>query len=81
MQRRVERTFFDLELRVRRVFDPAHHGEAVHRSPGERLEDQEIQRAADEIELRCGHIRRCEMEPLPRSLRFLGLDTRFYQTV
>ena len=50
MERGIERAFFDLELVACGLLDPAEDGETVHRSPGERLEDEQVEGAADEVD-------------------------------
>jgi hypothetical protein len=55
MERGIERSFLDLELVFRGLFDSSQDGETVHRSPGERLEDEQIECAANEVDLRCRH--------------------------
>ena len=46
----VERAFFDLECAVRGVFDPSRDGVAVAWSPGECLEDEDVEGAFEEVE-------------------------------
>src|SRR4051812_48703598 len=53
MQRRVERALLDLQPVFRDVLDPAQDAQAVHRTPAQRLEDDEVEGAADEVEI--GH--------------------------
>ena len=50
MERGIEGAFFDLELVACGLLDPAENGESVHRSPGERLEDEQVEGAADEVD-------------------------------
>ena len=66
----IERAFFDLQLVAGGLLDRAHHGEPVHRSPGEGLEDQQVERAANEVEF---HVRE-EIEP--KNLRYKVLRLR-----
>src|SRR5262249_40431311 len=51
VERRIERTLCDLQLLARDLLDRAHDGESVHWTPGQCLEDQQVERAADEVEL------------------------------
>src|SRR4051794_7685057 len=59
MEGGVEGAFLDPEVVVGGVADPSCDGVAVHRTPGEGLEDQEVERSLEEIEVveRGGHRR------------------------
>jgi hypothetical protein len=51
MQGVVERTVVDIERATGVVLEPARDLEPVHGSPGERFEDEHVERAFDEGEL------------------------------
>ena len=51
MEGGIERALFDLEALSRRALDPLQDREAVHRPPGQRLEHEEVERAAKQAEI------------------------------
>src|SRR5689334_18463442 len=55
MERGVERAFGDLQALSGDLLNPAEHGEAVHGTPAQGLEDEEVEGAAKEVEIRIGH--------------------------
>jgi hypothetical protein len=66
MEGGVEGAFLDLKAVIRYALDPAEHGETMHRAPAQRLEHHEVERPANEVEIRNGHV------VAPFGLRFLG---------
>src|SRR5688500_18654817 len=52
MERWVKRTFADLEDLARQLLDPPRDGVAVGRSPAQRLEDEQVERALQQIDRR-----------------------------
>lgn len=67
MERRVERAVYDKKLIVRDRLDPLGHGIAMAGTPGERLQDQEIKRAAEQSTVAIEH-RRCAPSVLEGNL-------------
>jgi hypothetical protein len=55
MQRWVQRAFLDQEPLFSDGLDPTEHAESVHRSPSQRLEDEEVERAAYQFEIGFRH--------------------------
>ena len=55
MERGIEGAFFDLESLVGGVADPGGDGVSVSRSPGQGLEDEEIEGPLKEVEIDGGH--------------------------
>ena len=55
MQRRIQRAFPHRQHVVRRKLDPPRHRVAVRRSPAQRLQDQQVESAAQDIVRRSWH--------------------------
>src|SRR5512143_2243954 len=73
MQRGVERALRDLKALAGDPLDPAQDCESMHGSPAQGLEDQQVERAAQEIEVLVRHIERSgKWEAGPAYIRFLG---------
>src|SRR3954466_554958 len=75
MQRGVERAVVDLEHVVSRGADPLRHTEAVHGAPRERLENHDIERALEEIEVGRRAVGRAGgRHGYPRMMRGVSID-------
>src|SRR5690349_11599031 len=56
MQCGIEGAVLDLELALCALLDPSQRGESVHRAPRESAKDQQVERAADDVQVgRCSH--------------------------
>ena len=55
VERRVQRPLLDQEDRAGRVLDPLAHAIAMHRAPAQRLEDEQVERAAQQVGFGVGH--------------------------
>ena len=55
MQRVVEGAVIDFHLPVRASLEPLHDAESVLRSPGQRLQHQEVQRSLEQWQRRVAH--------------------------
>src|ERR1043165_4835419 len=50
MERLVERRVFDIDHAIGLLANPARHGIAVHRTPGERAQHEHVERALQKVE-------------------------------
>ena len=52
MKRRIQRAFLDLEPLLGDSLDPLKDGEAMHLPPGKRLQNEEVERSAQQSDIR-----------------------------